>query len=415
MKDKKIVLAYSGGLDTSIILKWLTLKGFDVIAYIADLGQKQDFRAAEQKARATGACAVYIEDLKREFVCETIYPALQGSAIYEQRYLLGTALARPVTARRQIEIARRENARYVAHGATGKGNDQVRFELAYYALAPEIQIIAPWKDAEFLGDFRGRSDMLAFAQKHGIAVDASKKRPYSEDANLLHTSHEAGILEDAEKPCPEDVYSVTCSPERAPDRPTILEIAFEQGIPVCVRNCESGEQVEDAVGLLGYLNEVGAQNGIGRLDMVENRFIGMKSRGIYETPGLEILFAAHKDLEGLTLDREVMLLRDSLLPRFSAAIYNGFWFSPEMEFMMAAIRQSQKYVSGTVQVKLYKGSVFVLCRSSRYALYDPKIASMDEEGGYNQQDAQGFIRLQALRLQAGCRRQAEYRRQTDCR
>ena len=400
MEQKKVILAYSGGLDTSIILKWLTLKGFDVIAYIADLGQKQDFEAAAQKARTTGASEVYIEDLKKEFVCETIYPALQGSAIYEQRYLLGTALARPVTAKRQIEIARRVGARYVAHGATGKGNDQVRFELAYYALAPEIQIIAPWKDAEFLRDFGGRSDMLAFAEKHGIAVDASKKRPYSEDANLLHTSHEAGILEDAQKPCPEDVYSVTCSPEEAPDRPAILEIAFEQGIPVCVHNCESGEKVEDAVEILSYLNEVGAQNGIGRLDMVENRFVGMKSRGVYETPGLEILFAAHQDLEGLTLDREVLLLRGSLLPRFSAAIYNGFWFSPEMEFMMAAIRQSQKYVSGTVQVKLYKGGVFVLCRSSRYALYDPKIASMDEEGGYNQEDARGFIRLQALRLQA---------------
>ena len=276
----------------------------------------------------------------------------------------------------------------------------MRFELAYYALAPEIQIIAPWKDAEFLRDFSGRSDMLAFAQKHGIAVDASKKRPYSEDANLLHTSHEAGILEDAQEPCPEDVYSVTCSPEAAPDRPVILEIAFEQGIPVHVADCESGEQVEDAVRIFYYLNEVGAQNGIGRLDMVENRFIGMKSRGVYETPGLEILFAAHRDLEGLTLDREVLLLRNSLLPRFSAAIYNGFWFSPEMEFMMAAIRESQKRVSGTVKVKLYKGSVFPVCRSSNYALYNPKIASMDEEGGYNQEDARGFIRLQALRLQA---------------
>ena len=250
MEQKKVILAYSGGLDTSIILKWLTLKGFDVIAYIADLGQKQDFRAAEQKARATGASEVYIEDLKKEFVCDYIYPALQGSAIYEQRYLLGTALARPVTAKRQIELARRVGAGYVAHGATGKGNDQVRFELAYYALAPEIQIIAPWKDAEFLRDFSGRSDMLAFAQKHGIAVDASKKRPYSEDANLLHTSHEAGILEDAQEPCPEDVYSVTCSPEAAPDRSVILEIAFEQGIPVRVADCESGEQVEDAVGIL---------------------------------------------------------------------------------------------------------------------------------------------------------------------
>ncbi len=399
MKDK-IVLAYSGGLDTSIILKWLELRGFEVIAYVADVGQKEDFAAVHQKALATGASAACVEDLKQEFATDYIYPALLANAIYEQRYLLGTSLARPVIAKRQIEVARREDAAYVAHGATGKGNDQLRFELSYCALAPDIQIIAPWKDPEFLSDFKGRSDMLAFAEKHGIPVDASKKRPYSEDANLLHISHEAGILEDPAIPCPEDVYSITRSPEQAPDRATIIEVTFEQGIPVKVHNRSDGAEITGAVAILSYLNELGGLNGIGRLDMVENRFVGMKSRGVYETPGLQILLEAHKDLEGLTLDREVLQLRDAMLPRFATAIYNGFWFSPELEFMMAAIRQSQQYVSGMVQLKLYKGSAYPIARSSPYALYNEKIASMDEAGGYDHSDARGFICLQALRLKA---------------
>ncbi|WGK69535.1 argininosuccinate synthase [Candidatus Haliotispira prima] len=403
-KDK-VVLAYSGGLDTSIILKWLELQGLEVIAYVADVGQEEDFAAVREKALRTGAVKVCVEDLKHEFVTDYIYPALQGNAIYEQRYLLGTSLARPVIAKRQIELARREGAAYVAHGATGKGNDQMRFELSYYALAPEIRVIAPWKNPDFLNDFKGRSDMLAFAEKHGIPVGASRKRPYSEDANLLHISHEAGLLEDPATPCPEDVYSITRSPEEAPDEATIVTITFEKGIPVRVQNHTDGSEAEGAVAILRYLNELGGRNGIGRLDMVENRFVGMKSRGVYETPGLQILLEAHKDLEGLTLDREVMQLRDSILPRFATTIYNGFWFSPEMEFMMAAIRRSQEHVSGTVQVKLYKGNAYPIARSSEYALYDEKIASMDEEGGYDHTDAEGFINLHALRLKTYYRRQ----------
>ena len=281
----------------------------------------------------------------------------------------------------------------------------MRFELSYSALAPEIQIIAPWKDTEFLNEFKGRSDMLEFAEKHGIAVGASKKRPYSEDANLLHISHEAGILEDPSTPCPDDVYSITRSPEEAPDKATIIEVTFNHGIPVKVHNFDDGTEVTGEVPILSYLNRVGGLNGIGRLDMVENRFVGMKSRGVYETPGLRILLEAHKDLEGLTLDREVTHLRDSLIPRFAASIYNGFWFSPEMEFMLAAIRQSQEYVSGAVKIKLYKGNVYPIARSSEYALYDEKIASMDEEGGYDHTDARGFMNLHALRLKSYYARQ----------
>ncbi len=407
MSNKKVVLAYSGGLDTSIILKWLKLKGFEVIAYIADVGQEEDFEAVRGKALKTGAAQVCVEDLKSEFVVDYVYAALQGNAIYEQRYLLGTSLARPVIAKRQIEVAQREGADYVAHGATGKGNDQVRFELSYHALDPTIQIIAPWKDPAFLGDFAGRSDMLAFAQKYDIPVSASPKKPYSEDANLLHISHEAGMLENPAAPCPEDVYSITRSPEKAPEEATVVEISFEHGIPTKVHNRNDGSEVSGELAILSYLNTIGGLNGIGRLDMVENRFVGMKSRGVYETPGLQILLQAHRDLEGLTLDREVMLLRDSLVPHFAAAIYNGFWFSPEMEFMMAAIRQSQKYVSGEVRVKLYKGSAYPIARSSEYALYDQKIASMEEEGGYDHTDAQGFIRLHALRLKTYYRRQKQ--------
>ncbi len=402
--SNKVVLAYSGGLDTSIILKWLKIKGFEVIAYIADVGQEEDFEAVQKKALETGASKAYVEDLKHEFVTDYIYPALQGNAVYEQRYLLGTSLARPVIAKRQIEVAQREGAAYVAHGATGKGNDQVRFELSYCALAPEIQIIAPWKDPEFLNNFAGRSDMLAFAQRHGIPVGASKKRPYSEDANLLHISHEAGILEDPAMPCPEDVYSITRSAEEAPNEATIIEITFDKGIPVKVYNCKDHTEITEAVAIINYLNTVGGLNGIGRLDMVENRFVGMKSRGVYEAPSFQILLEAHKDLEGLTLDREVMQLRDSMVARFAAAIYNGFWFSPEMEFIMAAIRQSQEYVSGMVQLKLYKGNAYPIARSSSYALYDQKIASMDEEGGYDHTDAKGFINLHALRLKTYYRR-----------
>jgi len=404
--SEKVVLAYSGGLDTSIILKWLSLRGFEVIAFVADVGQGEDLNLVREKALKTGASKVYVEDLKHEFVTDFIYPALQANAVYEQRYLMGTSLARPLIAKHQVRIAKLEGARYVSHGATGKGNDQVRFELSYLSLDPTLKIFAPWKERDFLNEFKGRTDMLDFAQKHGIPVASSRSRPYSEDANLCHISHEAGILENPGIPCPEDVYSITRSPEDAPSTATILSIEFEKGLPQSVVNhSNEDKRVVGALEVFEYLNELGSLNGVGRLDMVESRFVGMKSRGVYETPGLEVLMEAHKDLEGLTLDREVMLIRNTIMPRFASAIYNGFWFSPEMEFMMTSMRESQRYVTGIVKVKLYKGKVFALARTSPLSLYDEKIASMDEDGGYDHTDARGFIRLQALRLKAHYRRQ----------
>ncbi|NCC22436.1 MAG: argininosuccinate synthase [Alphaproteobacteria bacterium] len=398
MSKDKVVLAYSGGLDTSVILKWLLEEGYEVVAYIADVGQKEDFEAARDKALKVGASKVYIEDLKREFVTDYIFPTFKAGAMYEGRYLLGTSVARPIIAKRQIEIAEREGARFVSHGATGKGNDQVRFELSYYALKPDIEVLAPWKMPEFLNRFRGRTDMLHYAEQHGIPVTASRKKPYSEDDNLLHISHEAGILEDPDYACDEEIYSRTCAPEDAPDTPEIIALTFKDGIPVKVQNEAEGTSLSDPLELFEYLNTVGARHGIGRLDMVENRFVGIKSRGVYETPGGTILFAAHRDLEGLTMDREVMRIRDSLSAKVAELIYNGFWFSPEMEFLMAAIDKSQELIDGTVRVKLYKGCAYPLARTSPHALYDPKQSSMDEEGGYNQQDAEGFIKINAIRL-----------------
>lgn len=403
----KVVLAYSGGLDTSVILKWLSLRGYEVIAYVADVGQQEDFDAVQEKALQSGAKKVCIENLQTEFVVDYLFPALQGNAAYEHRYLLGTALARPLIAARQVELARTEEAQYLAHGATGKGNDQIRFELSYAALGPELEVIAPWRDPEFLSEFTGRSDMLDFAQKHGIPVEATHRKPYSEDANLSHISHEAGILEDPGIACPEEVYSLTRSPEQAPDTPSRFEIEFVHGIPTQVTNRTDGTQVSEPVHMISYLNNVAGLNGVGRLDMVENRFVGIKSRGVYEAPGMMVLQAAHRDLEGLTLDREVMHLKESLEPRFAQIIYNGFWFSPEMEFLQAAIRQSQKYVNGTVVVKVYKGMVYPESRRSEWALYDEKIASMDGAGGYDSADAGGLIRMQALRLRMYYRRGAK--------
>jgi len=397
---QKIILAYSGGLDTSIILKWLIDKGYEVIAYIADLGQKEDFVAAKEKALKIGASKVYIEDLKEEFVTDYIFPAIKANAIYEGRYLLGTALARPLIAKKQIEIAKKENAKYVSHGATGKGNDQVRFELSYYALDPEIKVIAPWKMKEFLNEFKGRDDMIAYAKKYGIEVKATVDKPYSEDENLFHISHEAGILEDPLNEAGEDVYSKTSSPENAPDKLTKIMIEFKDGIPIKVKNLEDGTIKTKPLELFTYLNELGSKNGIGRMDMVENRFVGIKSRGVYETPGGTILNIAHKDIEGIAMDREVMRLRDTISAKLSELIYYGFWFSPEMDFLMAAIDKSQEIIDGEVYLKLYKGNVYVTARQSSASLYDEKLSSMQIEGGFNQQDSEGFIKINAIRLMA---------------
>ncbi len=397
MKEK-VVLAYSGGLDTSVLLKWLEQRGFEVIAYVADVGQDDDFEAVRDKAVATGASKVYIEDLKRELVTDYIFPAFKANAIYEGRYLLGTAIARPLIAKRQIEIAHQEQAKFVSHGATGKGNDQVRFELAYYALDPEIQVIAPWKDPGFLQAFKGRPELLAYAEEHGIEVKATAAKPYSEDDNLLHISHESGILEDPALPADEEVYTKTTSPEKAPDTATRIEITFKDGIPTKVKNLEDGTEKTDPLELFCTLNELGGRNGIGRLDMVENRFVGIKSRGVYETPGGTILHQAHQDIEGVAMDREVMRLRNSLSPKMAELIYNGFWFSPEMDFLMAAVDKSQELIDGTVTLKLFKGSAYPIARESPSSLYDQDLSSMDIEGGFDQNDSKGFIKVHAIRL-----------------
>ncbi|MEM7650485.1 MAG: argininosuccinate synthase [Pseudomonadota bacterium] len=398
MSKGKIVLAYSGGLDTSVILKWFIEEGYEVIAYIADVGQEEDFEAAREKAEKIGASKVYIEDLKEEFVTDYIFPAFKSQAVYEGRYLLGTSVARPIISKRQIEIAEAEGAEYVSHGATGKGNDQVRFELSYYALNPDIKVLAPWKMEEFLTRFEGRQDMLNYADQYGIPVTATRKKPYSEDDNLLHISHEAGVLEDPNAPCDEDVYSRTSSPDQWPNEPELIKLTFKDGIPVELE--AEGKKVTGALALFEKLNELGTRHGVGRLDMVENRFVGIKSRGVYETPGGAILHNAHRDLEGLTMDREVMRLRDSLAPRVAEIIYNGFWFSPEMEFLMAAMDKAQEMIDGTVTAQLYKGQAYPVARTSPVALYDPDQSSMDIEGGYDQKDADGFIKINAVRLQA---------------
>lgn len=399
-KDQKgkIVLAYSGGLDTSVILKWFIEEGYEVIAYIADVGQEEDFKAAEEKALKVGAAKVYVEDLKEEFVRDYIFAAVKSQAIYEGRYLLGTSVARPIIAKRQIEIAEKEGAEYVSHGATGKGNDQVRFELSYYALKPDIKVLAPWKMEEFLTRFEGRADMLNYADQYGIPVTATRKKPYSEDDNMLHISHEAGVLEDPNAPADEDVYSRTNGTATSPDEADILTIDFEQGIPVKVTNQTDGKSVSGAVALFEYLNDLGTKHGIGRLDMVENRYVGIKSRGVYETPGGEILYKAHRDLEGLTLDREVMKLRDQMSLKVAELIYNGFWFSPEFDLLMTFMDKAQETNTGSVQIKLIKGVAYPIARKSPIALYDPEQSSMDVEGGYDQKDADGFIKINAVRL-----------------
>ena len=388
---KKIVLAYSGGLDTSVILAWLIeTYGAEVVAFCADLGQGDELTPVEAKAKATGAHTVYIEDLREEFVRDFVFPMLRANAVYEGSYLLGTSIARPLIAKRQIEIARAEGADAVAHGATGKGNDQVRFELTYYALQPDIRVIAPWR----IWDLNSRSKLIAFAEQHRIPIPVTAEKPYSSDRNLLHISFEGGILEDPWREPYEDMFLLTVSPERAPAQPVYVEIEFERGDPVAV----DGRRLSPAA-LLAHLNSVAGQHGIGRVDLVENRYVGMKSRGVYETPGGTLLHVAHRALESLTLDREVLHLRDALLPRYAEMVYYGYWFSPEREMLQRAIDDAQQTVTGTVRLKLYKGNVIIAGRKSPQSLYRPDIATFEADSVYRQADAEGFIRLNALRLQ----------------
>jgi len=399
MKEK-VILAYSGGLDTSVILKWLIEKNYDVIAYVADVGQDDDFEECKKKALLLGASKVIISDLKREFIDNYVFKAIMANAIYEERYLLGTALARPLIAKTQIEVAIEEGANAVAHGATGKGNDQVRFELCYYALKPEIKVIAPWKDKEFLETFKGRTDLLKYASEKKIPVKASIAKPYSEDDNLMHISHEAGILEDPMYSMHKSMLEKMVMPQDAPDEETRIVVHFKNGIPVKVINKNDGTVKEDSFELFVYLNGLAGKNGIGLLDMVENRFVGIKSRGVYETPGATILYIAHRDIEGIAMDREVMRLRNMLAPKFAEIVYNGFWFSPEMDFLMASIEKSQEIIDGSVHLCLYKGNVIIEGRESPSSLYDKKLSSMDIEGGFDQTDSEGFIRINAIRLMA---------------
>jgi argininosuccinate synthase len=400
VSQKKVVLAYSGGLDTACILKTLILEGYDVVAYVANVGQLEDFDDIERRARETGASQVFVEDLREEFVTDFIFPAIAGNAVYENRYLLGTALARPVIAKRQVEVARRVGATAVSHGATGKGNDQVRFELAFAALAPDLEVISPWKDPEFLARFEGRRDLLAFAAEHEIPVEATAEKPYSSDENLMHRSYEAGMLEDPDAAPPADMFKLTRALSDTPDTPDRIIVRFKDAMPAEVEHADDGTTVTDPVAVVGYLNDIGGRHGIGRIDIVENRYVGIKSRGVYETPGGTILHAALRDLEGIAMDREVRRLRDTLSPRFAEIIYNGFWFSPEMDFIEAAFRQSNALVDGEVRLALYKGNVIIEGRSSPSSLYDQDLSSMDAAGGYDQEDARGFIRINALRLKA---------------
>jgi len=387
---KKVVLAYSGGLDTSVILKWLIeTYGCEVIAFSADIGQDEELDAIREKAQKSGASNVYVDDLRETFVRDFVFPAFRANAVYEGQYLLGTSLARPLIAKRQMEIARLEGADAVSHGATGKGNDQVRFELAYLAMDPQIRIIAPWRE----WNLNSRNSLIDYAEKHGIPVTATKEKPYSTDRNLLHISYEGGVLEDPWKEPDESMFTLTVSPRKAPDTPEVIEIGFEKGDPVSV----NGEALSPAT-LLTRLNVLGGKHGIGRLDMVENRFVGMKSRGIYETPGGTILRTAHMAMESLTMDREVMHLRDALVPKYSELVYYGFWFSPEMRMLQQTMDAAQEGVSGVVRLELYKGNCRVLGRKSERSLYRDDFATFEADEVYRQKDAEGFIRLNALRL-----------------
>lgn len=390
MNPKKIVLAYSGGLDTSVILKWLIERyKCPVIAFCADLGQEENWEEIKERGLKCGAEKVIIRDLKEEFVKDYVFFAIKAGARYEDWYLMGTSVARPLIAKEQVKIALEEGADAVAHGATGKGNDQVRFELTYTALAPELKIIAPWRE----WDFKGRSDLIEYAKKHNIPIPVTPEKPYSIDANLFHISYEGGILEDLWQEPPEDMFIMTVSPEKASAHPEYIEIEFEKGEPVSI----NGERLSPAE-LLKRLNKIGGKHGIGRIDMVENRFVGLKSRGVYETPGGTILHIAHRALEQITLDREVMRFKDSLMPKIAELIYYGFWYAPEFQALKIFIEKTQERVSGTIRLKLYKGNVIVVGRKSPYSLYKKDLASFDKSEEYNPKDAEGFIRLQGLRL-----------------
>jgi argininosuccinate synthase len=390
MKIKKVVLAYSGGLDTSVIITWLKeTYECEVIAYCADLGQEEELKTVKQKALKTGASKAYVVDLREEFVKEYVFPMLRANAVYEGTYLLGTSIARPLISKKQIEIAEKEKADAVSHGATGKGNDQVRFELSYYALKPGVKVVAPWRE----WTLNSRESLIKYAKKHGIPVPVTKKKPYSTDRNLFHISYEGGILEDPWAEPPENMFTLSVSPEKAPAKPLYLEIGYKDGNPVTV----DGKKLSPAT-LLKNLNTLAGKHGVGRVDLVENRFVGMKARGVYETPGGTVLQVAHRAMESITMDRELMHLRDSLIPKYAELIYYGFWFSPEREAMQSLIDDAQKGVTGTVRLKLYKGNCTVVGRKSPKSLYRPDLATFEAEEVYNQKDAEGFIKLNALRL-----------------
>ncbi|MFA6054280.1 MAG: argininosuccinate synthase [Thermodesulfovibrionales bacterium] len=390
---KKIVLAYSGGLDTSVAIKWLKEKyRAKIIAFCADLGQGEDLEEVKKKAIKTGASKVYVEDLREVFVKDYIFPMLRANAVYEGSYLLGTSIARPLIAKKQIEIAQKENAEAVAHGATGKGNDQVRFELTYYALKPDIKVIAPWRE----WPFDSRKSLIEYSERHHIPVTATKEKPYSLDRNLLHISYEGGILEDPWSEPPADMYTMITPPEKAPDKPLYIEISYEKGNPVAINNKRFSPGK-----LLYILNALAGENGIGRVDIVENRYVGIKSRGVYETPGGTVLHLAHRAIESLTLDREVMHLKDSLITRYAELVYYGYWFSPERLALQHMIDDIQKDVTGTARLKLYKGNCYVAGRKSPRSLYNPELATFEKEEVYNQKDAEGFIKINALRLKLG--------------
>ncbi len=388
---KKVVLAYSGGLDTSVILKWLIeTYGCEVVAFAADVGQGEELAPVREKGLRTGASKVVIQDLREEFVRDFVFPMLRANAVYEGQYLLGTSIARPCIAKGQMAVAKAEGADAVAHGCTGKGNDQVRFELTYYGIEPGIRVIAPWRE----WDLPGRQELIAYAKRHGIPVTASSDKPYSTDRNLLHISFESGILEDPWREPPDDMFLLTVDPRKAPDRPEYVEIDYEGGDPVAVNGRRMGP-----ADLLAALNALGGAHGVGRVDLVENRYVGMKSRGVYETPGGTILHAAHRAVESITLDREVLHLRDSLIPRYAEMVYYGYWFSPERRMLQAAFDEAQREVTGTARLNLYKGTVTVVGRKAPRSLYDPRIATMEADAGaYDQKDAEGFIRLSSLRL-----------------
>ena len=390
----KVVLAYSGGLDTSVLLKWIkdTYQA-EVICFAADIGQGEELSGLKQKAIKSGASKIYVDDLRDEFARDFVFPMLRAGAVYESGYLMGTSIARPLIAKRQVEIAVKEKADAIGHGATGKGNDQVRFELTAYALQPNIQVIAPWREERFRQQFQGRKDMIAYCEKHKIPVEATAKKPYSMDRNLLHISFEGGILEDPWNEPPEDMFKLSVSPEKAPAKPEYVEVEFKAGNAIAVNGTKmSPRQVMEA------LNAVGGKHGVGRIDMVENRFVGMKSRGVYETPGGFIIHRGREAVEQLTMDREVLHLRNQLIPQYAKLVYNGFWFAPEREMLQKAMDEAASTVTGTARLKLYRGNCIVVGRKAKKSLYDPHMASFEGAGGYNQSDATGFIKLNALRL-----------------